>query len=76
MPQPPPPAPVSLLCSPYVAVTWQSWSREAWPTPRAFRWCWFMSISSWKRCHVFLLEPLREAFCPTLLLLSPWQLLM
>ena len=55
MPQPPPPAPVSLLCSPWAVVTWHSWSSEAWPTPRAFRWCWFMSISSWGESSLFQL---------------------
>ena len=55
MPQPPPPAPVSLLCSPWAVVTWHSWSSEAWPTPRAFRWCWFMSMSSWGESSLFRL---------------------
>lgn len=39
MPQPPPPAPVSLLWRPRARVTLQRMSREGWPTPITFRWC-------------------------------------
>lgn len=46
MPHPPPPAPVSLLCSPRVSVTLHRASSEGWPTPITLRWCWLMSISS------------------------------
>lgn len=48
MPQPPPPAPVSLLWSPLANVTWHSVSRAGCPTPITFRWCWLMSMSSCK----------------------------
>lgn len=48
MPQPPPPAPVSLLWSPLVSVTRQRVSRAGCPTPITVRWCWLMSMSSYK----------------------------
>lgn len=48
MPQPPPPAPVSLLWSPLASVTRHSVSRVGCPTPITFRWCWLMSMSSYQ----------------------------
>lgn len=46
IPQPPPPAPVSLLWSPRASVTRHNVSKTGCPTPMTFRWCWFMSMSS------------------------------
>lgn len=48
MPQPPPPAPVSLLWRPLVSVTRHRVSRAGCPTPITFRWCWLMSMRSYK----------------------------
>lgn len=58
MPQPPPPAPVNLLWSPLANVTRHSVSRAECPTPITFRWCWLMSMSSykWKRTQLLLEE--------------------
>ena len=44
---PPPPAPVSLVWRPCLAVTATTLSRLGWETPRLDSRPWFMSISSW-----------------------------
>lgn len=58
MPQPPPPAPVSLLWSPLANVTLQSVSRAVCPTPITFKWCWLISMSSCKWWHSYQKQPL------------------